>query len=109
MKIGDWVRWTYQSVGYLGQVVAVIPEGDTPAQPLAFPRRVLRSRYEHLGQRFTAGTLGCGMSRKGESYLIAVPKKPLKTRPSRAKPKLLWPRVSWLKPATKPEWATDMT
>lgn len=88
-KKGDIVEWESQSGGWekkkKGTIIQVVEVGDNP---LSYANeRFLESLY-----KFKSNTLGYGMPRDHESYLVLVPGATPKQLPS-----IYWPRVVKLK------------
>jgi len=87
-EIGARVAWESQSASHstrkTGQVLAVVP----PEQTVEGALLVVGKNLEDFALRTTA----FGMSRRHESYLVAVPPKSPRGRPT-----LYWPRVSHLR------------
>lgn len=85
-KVGDKVRWTSQSQGYVrekrGKVVAAIQAHEHPMETAA--------QLAETG--FNDAWIAYSLPRNHESYLVAVP-----TKSGRGKPRLYWPLVSLLR------------
>jgi len=76
--IGDMVQWSSCGTRKVGEVVAIVPAGESPPVLEELPC------YSFKG-------FGAGGPRKVTSYLIAVTVKNSKIR------RLYWPSIIWLK------------
>lgn len=87
-KLNDQVIWESQASATTkekrGRVIAVIPKGDVPTD-----RKTLEQLNPNLKYR---EQFGYGQGRDHQSYIILVPSKT-----GRSKPTLYWPRVKHLR------------
>lgn len=89
---GQWVKWRSTSNGAsfqkVGQVVVIVTSGIRVAEGNGKMIH-FRDLQEHFVSR-----LGGGGPRLETSYLVAVPQR------GKAKPRLYWPHVAYLEPAS---------
>ncbi len=96
-KVGDRVRWASQARGRQtvkrGRIVAVVPPGVHPFIFDSWTWKVidLNPALNLNASEYSLSSLGGGMAREQESYLVLV------DRGNGKKPALYWPRASTLR------------
>lgn len=87
LHVGSRVKWTSQANGGFtvkrGVVVVVVPEGKSPF--------AAAHHYVPIPDGYNTTSLGGGLGRRGESYIVAVGRK------------LYWPRANQLSMDLEPE------